>query len=37
MVGEIHGRIALTPLSEAWSKKKVVDNDLWRLAKVLAT
>ncbi len=37
MVGEIHGRIAFTPLHETWSNRKVVDSDLWRLAAILAT
>jgi 6-phosphofructokinase 1 len=37
MVGEVHGRIAFTPLHETWSKRKVVDSDLWRVAAILAT
>ena len=37
MVGEIHGRIALTPLTETWTQRKTVDNDLWRLSRILAT
>ncbi len=37
MVGEIHGRIAFTPLHETWANRKVVDSDLWRLAAILAT
>jgi 6-phosphofructokinase 1 len=37
MVGEIHGRIAFTPLRETWSKRKVVDSGLWRLASMLST
>ena len=37
MVGEIHGRIELTPLDETWSKRKTLDKDLWRLAAILAT
>lgn len=37
MVGEIHGKIALTPLVEAWTKRKSIDKDLWRLASILAT
>lgn len=37
MVGEIHGKIAFTPLAETWSKRKTIDNDLWRLASILST
>ncbi len=37
MVGEIHGRIELTPLHETWAKRKTLDKDLWRLAAILAT
>jgi 6-phosphofructokinase 1 len=37
MVGEIHGRIAHTPLIETWTKRKSIDKDLWRLASILAT
>ena len=37
MVGEIHGRIAFTQLKETWTKRKVVDSDLWRLAAMLST
>ncbi|MEW6510785.1 MAG: 6-phosphofructokinase [Bacteroidota bacterium] len=37
MVGEIHGRIAFTPLKETWAQRKEVDNDLWRLARILST
>jgi 6-phosphofructokinase 1 len=37
MVGEIHGKITLTPLQESWSKRKTIDNDLWRLSAILAT
>ena len=37
MVGEIHGRIACTPLKDAWQNRKVVDNDLWRLSSILST
>ena len=37
MVGEIHGRIAFTRLKDSWTNKKIVDNDLWRLAAILAT
>lgn len=37
MVGEIHGKIAFTPLQETWTKKKAIDSALWRLAKILAT
>ena len=37
MVGDIHGKIAYTPLRETWSQRKALDNDLWRLAKILST
>jgi 6-phosphofructokinase 1 len=37
MVGEIHGRIAFTQLRDTWMQRKTVDNDLWRLASILAT
>jgi 6-phosphofructokinase 1 len=37
MVGEIHGRIAFTPLGETWTQRKTVDNDLWRLSRILST
>lgn len=37
MVGEIHGRIAFTPLQETWTKRKTIDKDLWKLAAILAT
>jgi 6-phosphofructokinase 1 len=37
MVGEIHGKIAFTPLGDTWSKRKAIDNDLWRLARILST
>jgi len=37
MVGEIHGKITLTPLFETWSKRKSIDKELWRLAAMLAT
>ena len=37
MVGEIHGRVAFTPLKETWIRRKVVDSDLWRLAAILST
>jgi 6-phosphofructokinase 1 len=37
MVGDIHGKISLTPLNETWIKRKAIDNDLWRLASILAT
>ncbi len=37
MVGEIHGKISFTPLAETWSKRKTIDNDLWRLASILST
>jgi 6-phosphofructokinase 1 len=37
MVGEIHGHIARTPLLDTWSQRKALDNDLWRLSKILST
>jgi 6-phosphofructokinase 1 len=37
MVGEIHGRIELTPLRATWEQRKTVDNDLWRVSKILST
>jgi len=37
MVGDIHGKISYTPLAETWSKRKELDNDLWRLARILST
>jgi 6-phosphofructokinase 1 len=37
MVGDIHGKISLTPLRETWTKRKSIDKDLWRLASILAT
>jgi 6-phosphofructokinase 1 len=37
MVGEIHGKIAFTPLHETWAQRKTIDKDLWRLAAILAT
>jgi 6-phosphofructokinase 1 len=37
MVGEIHGRIACTPLRETWTQHKALDADLWRLARILAS
>jgi 6-phosphofructokinase 1 len=37
MVGEIHGRITFTPIVEAWTRRKKIDADLWRLASMLAT
>ena len=37
MVGEIHGEVALTPLRETWTKRKEVDNGLWKLSKILST
>jgi 6-phosphofructokinase 1 len=36
MVGEIHGKIAFTPIAETWKQRKAVDNDLWRLVKILS-
>ncbi len=37
MVGEIHGRIAFTPLRDTWTKRKTIDADLWRVASILST
>jgi 6-phosphofructokinase 1 len=37
MVGEIHGRIAFTPLQDTWTKRKSIDADLWRVASILST
>lgn len=37
MVGEIHGRIAFTPLTETCEKKKSIDESLWRLSSILST
>lgn len=37
MVGEIHGRIASTPLEETWTKRKSIDRELSRLAAILST
>jgi len=37
MVGEMKGEIVLTPLRETWEKRKELDNNLLRLAKILAT
>ncbi len=37
MAGEIHGRIAFTPLKDTWSKRKTIDSDLWRLSSILST
>lgn len=36
MVGELKGDIAFTPLRETWQKRKRLDTNLLRLAKVLA-
>jgi len=36
MVGEINGRVVLTPLSESWEKKKRLDEGLYNLASILA-
>lgn len=36
MVGEVKGEITLTPLREAWEKRKELDSDLLRLVKVLS-
>jgi 6-phosphofructokinase 1 len=37
MVGEINGQVALTPLAETWSRRKTVENGLWRLSRILST
>jgi 6-phosphofructokinase 1 len=37
MVGEIHGKILSTPLKETWTNRKRIDEDLWRVASILAT
>jgi 6-phosphofructokinase 1 len=37
LVGEMKGEIVLTPLRETWEKRKELDNNLLRLAKILAT
>ncbi|MFN0156835.1 MAG: 6-phosphofructokinase [Bacteroidota bacterium] len=37
MVGDIHGKIELTSLKDTWSKRKSIDNDLWRLSSILST
>ncbi|MFA4015787.1 MAG: hypothetical protein RUDDFDWM_000880 [Candidatus Fervidibacterota bacterium] len=37
MVGEVNGKITLTPLEEAYSKRKPLDKSLLVLAQVLAT
>ncbi len=37
MVGEIHGKISMTPLKETWINRKTIDNDLWRLSSILST
>jgi 6-phosphofructokinase 1 len=37
MLGEIHGRISATPLKETWTKRKVIDSELWRVASILST
>jgi 6-phosphofructokinase 1 len=37
MVGEIHGRISFTPLRDTWTQRKAVDNELWRLSRILST
>jgi 6-phosphofructokinase 1 len=36
MVGIIHGRITFTPLRTTWTQRKTVDNELWRLSKILS-
>jgi len=36
MVGELKGEIVLTPLREAWEKRKELDNNLLQLVKILA-
>ncbi len=37
MVGEVNGQIVLTPLEEAYTKRKPIDFTLFRLAEILAT
>jgi len=37
MVGRIDGKIALTPLTETWEQKKPLDEDLYKLAQILAS
>lgn len=37
MIGEIHGKISLTPLAETWTKRKSIDKTKWKLAAILAT
>lgn len=37
MVGEVHGKIAFTALNETWTQRKALNEDLWRLARILAT
>lgn len=37
MVGEVNGQIVLTPLEEAYSKRKPIENSLLALAEILAT
>lgn len=36
MVGEIHGKVELTPLETIWTQKDEVDMNLYRLAEMLA-
>ncbi len=36
LIGLLHGKIAVTPLSEVVSKKKPLDLSLWRMAQILA-
>ena len=35
--GRSTGKSPITPLGETWSQRKAVDNDMWRLAKILST
>jgi 6-phosphofructokinase 1 len=37
MIGEVHGRISRTQFREILSKKKTIDDELWRLSSILAT
>jgi 6-phosphofructokinase 1 len=37
MVGEIHGRMAFTPLRDTWAKRKTIDSDMWRVSAILST
>jgi 6-phosphofructokinase 1 len=37
MVGEVNGKVILTPLEDAYSKRKPIDKSLLALARILAT